>query len=207
MVESQLRAGGVLDRRVLAAMGQVPREIFVPEDRSSLAYIDAVHILDKGTGRFLSDPTTFARLVQLAKVGADDRVLDVGAGTGYSTAVLAALAREVVGLEADARLAEIAQTNISRLTPSNAQIVSGDEAGLGDAQFEVILIEGAVDAIPDALLKRLTDGGRLVALIREGGVGVATLVQRTGDDFQREASFNASLPPLDPRPSGDVFVF
>lgn len=207
MVESQVRAGGVFDRRLLAAMGQVPRERFVPDIRRGLAYIDDLHVLDAPSGRFLANPAAFARLVQLAEVKEDDRVLDVGAGTGYSAAVLAALAREVTGLETEARLAELARQNLTSLAVANATIVQGDAAALGEAQFDVMLIEGTVDVVPEALLAKLAPNGRLVALVRHNGVGLATLVRHTGVGLETQTSFNATLPALDPNRSTDVFVF
>src|SRR5690606_1584450 len=112
MVDHQLRTRDITDRRLLAAMGKVTREAFVPEARRSLAYVDRPQqLVEEPGGRALRAPTPFARLVQLAGVGANDRVLDIGCGSGYSTAVLAELAAAVVGVEATAALAETARTN------------------------------------------------------------------------------------------------
>ena len=97
MVDNQLRTSNVTDRRILAAMEDVPRERFLPDARRALAYVDAVH--DLGGGRFLAAPAPFAKLLQLAEVDHTDTVLDVGAGSGYSVAVLARLARQVTGID------------------------------------------------------------------------------------------------------------
>lgn len=207
MVDNQLRTSNVTDRRVLAAMLAVPRELFVPPARAPLAYIDEAQ--DLGHGRAMAAPAPFARLVQLAQVDASDTVLDVGAGSGYSTAVLARLAASVTGIEAVAELADAAQANIERNGTNNARVIAGDvqTALAADQRFDVIMLEGAVDAVPTALLDRLAEGGRLVALIRRGPAAVAHLFVKSGDAVNSRAEFNASLPPLAPAARTEEFVF
>jgi protein-L-isoaspartate(D-aspartate) O-methyltransferase len=207
MVDNQLRTAGITDRRILGAMGAVPREIFVPADRQALAYIDTVHPL--GGGRSLGAPAPVARLIELAGVGPEDRVLDVGAGTGYATAVLSHLAAHVTGLESEASLAAAARDNLSGLGVGNAVILEGavDGSGVTAGPFDVIILEGAVDKVPDGLLRLLADGGRLVALVNGRGLAVASLYVKAGDDVTFRQEFNSTLPPLTPPTNGEVFVF
>lgn len=210
MVENQLRTSGITDHRLLAVMAQVPREIFVPAERQGLAYIDDTHRLPSaGAARYLSAPAPFARLVQLASVGSTDTVLDVGCGTGYSTAVLASLAERVVELESDAALAVAARANLSALDLGNVTIVEGPlEAGaMTLGPYDVIVIEGAVEAVPDGLLEQLADGGRLVVLLRRGAAPSAHIYVRSGKDVASRAEFNTTLPPLPTAKSMSEFVF
>lgn len=207
MVDNQLRTSNVTDRRVLAAMLSVPREQFVPADRKALAYIDDAH--DLGHGRSLAAPAPFAKLLQLAEIESGDAVLDVGAGLGYSTAVLAQLAHEVVGVEVDVGLAAEAKKSLAAAGVSNADIVVGsfDSLAPGARSFDVIVLEGAVEMVPPGLFKLLAEGGRLVALIQRGAAAVANVYVKSGDAVNARAEFNASLPPLQSVQSADVFVF
>lgn len=207
MVDNQLRTSNVTDRRVLAAMLTVPREAYVPDDRQALAYIDEAH--DLGHGRALPAPAPFAKLVQLADIQATDAVLDVGVGTGYSVAVLAELAHEVVGVESDEALAAQARKILADANVGNAEIVVGhfDALAPGSRNFDVIMLEGAVDSVPPSLFNLLADGGRLTALIRRGPAAVAHLFVKSGDSVNSRAEFNASLPPLVVPDKTDAFVF
>lgn len=207
MVDNQLRTNNVTDRRLLVAMGAVARENFVPAARRELAYIDEVH--DLGHGRAMPAPAPFAKLIQLAEVDADDAVLDLGAGLGYSTAVLARLAREVVGVESNAELAQQAQKALADAGVNNARIVvSNFEDVEPHAEgFDVIVLEGTVDEEPRYLFKLLREGGRLVAMIRRGPTAVAHVFVKTGDTVNSRAEFNTSLPPLTIAPKAEEFVF
>lgn len=207
MVDNQLRTSGVTDHRILAAMGTVRREAFLPADREALAYADVVHAL--GGGRYLGAPAPFARLLQLAEIAATDRVLDVGAGTGYSTAVLAQLAATVTGLEMDAALADQARANLQAGGVGNAEVVVGsfDGAGLPHEHFDVIILEGAVTAEPTPLFHLLREGGRLVALIAGGGPAVAHVFVKSAGEVAGRSEFNTSLPPLAEAPRIEAFVF
>ena len=210
MVDHQLRTSDITDRRLLAAMGKVPREAFVPEARRSLAYVDRPQqLVEEPGGRALPAPTPFARLVQLAGVGPGDRVLDIGCGSGYSTAVLAELAATVVGVEATAALAETARTNLAALGIGNAEVVEAplDAGAPGQGPYDVIIIGGEVASVPEALQAQLADGGRLVAVVRGRGIGVAHRFVRVGDDVAAHASFDANMPPLTVAGPSDRFVF
>ena len=154
MVESQLRPNEVTDRRLLAAMRTLPRERFVPARLSLLAYMDeSVEVfpaIDGAPARFLLSPMVLGRLVQLAAVEPDDHVLDLGCATGYSTAVLARLGRNVVGLEPEPELAEAATSNLRALAIDNANIVQGAmaEGHAKQAPYDVILLNGSVQGSP-----------------------------------------------------------
>lgn len=207
MVDNQLRTSTVTDHRLLAAMGEIRRETFLPADREALAYADVTHPL--GGDRFLAAPAPFARLVQLAEIVHTDRVLDVGSGTGYSTAVLARLASQVDGLEPDRDLAEKARTNLAEAGIANARIVVGpfDGTGLAHDHFDVIVVEGALASEPTSLFPLLRDGGRLVVLIAADGPAVAQVFVRSGDEVAGRSEFNATLPPLATAPHVETFVF
>lgn len=207
MVDNQLRTSGITDWRILDAMNRVPREKFVPDHQAAFAYSDDE--LPLSGGRMLSSPADFARLVQLAEVGSQDVVLDVGCGTGYSTAVLSMLANAVVALETDQVLAGRANDILSELDIGNAAAVVGTvENGVPrEAPFDVIVLEGAVDIVPPALLEQLRDGGRLVAVLGAGNSAVAHLYVKTGDRVAATAAFNASLPVLGTFASAPAFVF
>lgn len=207
MVDSQLSTSGVYDRRLLSAMGRLPREMFVPEQRKPVAYIDEPHQLGRGSGRFLAAPAVFARLVELADIVEKDEVLDLGAGSGYSTAVLACLGSNVLGLEADAELVREANDRLAALGLNNAQVLEGDESQLGSQLFDVIVIEGALPEVPQDLIDRLKPGGRLVALIRRGVVCVATVYLNSVDGVTARTEFNANLPDLRPSAGAGSFVF
>jgi protein-L-isoaspartate(D-aspartate) O-methyltransferase len=174
MVESQLRPNEVTDRRILAAMAALPRERFVPSRMSLLAYMDeSVEVFparDGAPARFLLAPMVLARLVQLASVESEDKVLDVGCATGYSTAVLARLARSVIGLEPEPELAEAARRTLRELSIENATIVEGAlaDGAPKDGPYDVILLNGGVEEIPESLLAQLREGGRLVAILASG---------------------------------------
>lgn len=204
MVDNQLRTAGITDRRLLTAMGEVPREQFVPEVRRGLAYIDET--IPVGSGRRLGAPAPFAKLIQLAEIDHTDHVLDLGCGTGYSAAVLARLAGTVVAVEADASLAALARKNLSG---TGVTVVEGaiETAGKSMAPYDVIVIEGVVAEVPDALFAQLKPEGRLVALVAAPGrPAVAHLFARSGKGIAALAAFDARLPPLGAKPD-DSFVF
>jgi protein-L-isoaspartate(D-aspartate) O-methyltransferase len=194
MVESQLMPNKVNEPTVLAAVAGVPRELFVPQALRGVAYMD--EDIDIAPGRFLMEPMVFARLLQEAAIDRADLVLDVGCGSGYSTAVLAKLASTVVGLESDASLAQQATAALARLGIDNAAVVQGAlEAGLpAQGPFDVILVEGAMGQVPDALTAQLADGGRLLGVVNSGGpVGHAVLLRKVGGLIARRVLFDAGI--------------
>lgn len=213
MVDNQLRTEDVTDYDVLAAMGALPRERFVPKTAEALAYIDEDILLAPADGaappRYLMEPARLAKLVQLADVGANETVLDIGCGTGYSTAVFARLAKSVIGLESNPALAAEAARNLSALGAANATVVTGPlEAGHpAAAPYDVILLGGAIEVVPDTLFDQLTDGGRLVAVVGYGMAAVAMLFTRTEGKVGGRPAFNMDIRPLPGFRRPRAFVF
>ena len=210
MVESQVRTSDVTDRRIIAALLDVPREIFVPEAIRPLAYMDGSLRLIAGSvmgpERSIMEPRLFARLLDLANIQKADRVLDVGAGTGYSAAVLSRLAGHVIALEAEADLVSAAEKVFAELKPANVRVVKGGlAAGWAEAApYDVIVLEGSVTEVPETLLNQLNEGGRLLAIENSRGHGRAVIWRRFGTSFDRRISFDASataLPGFDKSPA------
>jgi protein-L-isoaspartate(D-aspartate) O-methyltransferase len=185
MVERQLRRREIEDERVLEAMAAVPRELFVPGRLRRRAYADSA--LPIGEGQTISQPWIVAAICQALRLQGGERVLEVGAGSGYSTCVLALLAGEVIGIELQPALAERARLAIEELAPGNVELLVGDGSrGLPDrAPFDAIAVHAAAPAPPRALLEQLVEGGRLVAPIATGEADMLTVFQRQGDSFGR----------------------
>ena len=207
MVDNQLRTAGITDRRLLGALGEVPREQFVPDARRGLAYIDEA--IAVGGARKLGAPAPFAKLIQLAEIGHTDHVLDLGCGTGYSAAVIGQLAASVVAVESEPELAAKARTALQASGAANVTVAEGalETAGKSKGPYDVIVIEGVVESVPDALFAQLKPEGRVVALI--GGAGkpaVANLFARSGKGIAARPAFDAQLPPLVQK-RDDSFVF
>ncbi len=197
MVASQLRTNRVTDPSVIAAMEEIPRERFVPIDLAGVAYVD--EDLPLGHGRYLVEPMILARMLQEAELLPTDVVLDIGCGTGYSTAVAARLADTVFGLEADASLARRATDTLAQLEIDNAVVVEGRLAGgyPAHAPYDVILLEGSVPEIPAAIAGQLAEGGRLVAVVSgTGRTGRAVLAARRAGVVSQRDLFDAATPPL-----------
>lgn len=213
MVDSQLRTEGVTDYGVLAAMGEIPRERFVPPRMRSLAYIDEDLQVQDPEGnmpaRYLMEPAPFGRLVQAAEIVSSDIVLDIGCATGYSTAVLARLADSVVAVEVDAELAALASENLVDLGIANAAVVTGPLADgyPSEGPYDAVFLGGAVEHVPGALLSQLKEGGRLVGVVGYGRAAQAMLYTRTTGDIGRRPLFNAHLRPLPGFAKPKAFVF
>jgi protein-L-isoaspartate(D-aspartate) O-methyltransferase len=189
MVESQLRPQGVTDPAVLAAMGRIARERFLPSETRPLAYVDrAVGI---GQGRFISAPAVLGELLTQMMPEVGQRALVVGAGTGYSSAVITAMGLDVTAVESSPELAAAARN-------LKVKVIEGPlEAGWAkDAPYDQILIDGAVEQIPDAIIDQLADGGRLGAAIVDRGVTRLVVGRKAGGAFGYLSIGDAGVPVL-----------
>ena len=207
MIECQLRTNGIVDEAVLGAMSAVPRERFVPEELQAAAYID--EDLDLGNGRTLMEPLVLAGLLQELGIAPGEVALDIGSGAGYATAVLARLAATVFAQENVATLAATASSlaaelGLDNVIPVDCALFSGCAE---HAPYNVILIEGMVDHIPDAVADQLADGGRLAAVVRDDCVGRATLLRRDAGHVSRRVLFDAAVPALPEYREPRRFVF
>jgi protein-L-isoaspartate(D-aspartate) O-methyltransferase len=209
MVDGQVRPNNVTDLRVIAAMLEVPRERFAPQAASSLAYLDIDLPVGEGASasRRLLKPMLLAKLLNAADLTATERVLDVGCATGYSAAVLARIAGQVVALEQDVSLAKAAQAALSSLP--NVSVVSGPlvEGWPQGAPYDVILIEGATEVEPQAYCRQLKDGGRLLCVLGSGPGANAMLYLRSGDAMGGRPIFDATAPLLPGFTKTPVFAF
>jgi protein-L-isoaspartate(D-aspartate) O-methyltransferase len=189
MVASQLRTTGVNDPRVLAAMGEVPRERFVPGGCRALAYADA--LVPLRPGRDLNPPMALGRLLTEARPRPGERALVVAAATGYAAALLARLVGSVVAVEEDPDLLALAGETLagSGVKLVEGPLVKGWKRG---APYDLVLIDGAVEDVPDALVGQLAEGGRLAAGIVEAGVSRLAIGRRAGDGFAMAAFADAA---------------
>jgi protein-L-isoaspartate(D-aspartate) O-methyltransferase len=201
MVEHQLRERGISDGRVLAAMGEVPREAFVPERRRELAYSDAA--LPIGAEQTISQPWIVAAILQALELRGDERVLEVGTGSGYSTCLLGRLAAHVVSVERHASLARAAAEHLRACAANNVELMVGDGSrGVPDRPpFDAIAVHAAAPAPPPALLSQLAEGGRLVVPVAaetgvEGEREMLTVLRRRGAEFESTAIAPCRFVPL-----------
>jgi protein-L-isoaspartate(D-aspartate) O-methyltransferase len=208
MVDSQIRPNRVADPRILAAMRRLPRERFLPANVQSLAYAD--EDVPLGNGRYMMEPMVLARLLQAAAPSGAERVLVVAAGTGYGAAVLAACGCRVTALEEDPALLSIA-TAVLAVEAPGVSIVSGPLASgwPSQAPYDLILIEGAVAAIPPALAAQLhRETGRLLTAIRrDGGITQAVQAEATGSGVGLCALFDCGTPEIPSLKKAPSFAF
>jgi protein-L-isoaspartate(D-aspartate) O-methyltransferase len=196
MIDSQVRTNDVTDRRLIAALGAVSRELFVPDAKKSVAYADAA--IETATGRYLWPARDLAKLLAAASVQPEDRVLDIAPGTGYSSAVLSHLAAQVSALEESEAGAGKLRETLMKAGATGVDVGHGSlKAGRpGRGPFDVILVNGAVEEVPDAWLEQLAEGGRLAVVIREGTVGKARIYTRTGGKTAWRTPFESTAPAL-----------
>jgi protein-L-isoaspartate(D-aspartate) O-methyltransferase len=216
MVDGQVRTADVTDLRLLAAMLELPRERFFPDDKASLAYLDLdVTVSAPGQPvRRLLKPMVLAKLIQAAGIAGSDHVLDVGCASGYSTALLTHLAGSVVGLEEDTALARQATDAMSWAGkswagPPNVKIVTGPLAQgcAGEGPYDVILLQGSAEMIPPGLFEQLKNGGRLVGVLGRGPQGKAMCYRRVEADFSGRPVFDAAAAALPGFAKPPEFVF
>ena len=200
MVDCQVRPSDVTDHRLLDALLSVPREEFVDEGDRELAYLDRdVQIGSDGSAdRFMMSVAPLSKLLQLLAPENDNVALVVGTGNGYASAVLSLLVSSVVGIEEDEKLVGLSGDNLSRLGFDNVAVLAGALAKgcEREAPFDVILIEGAVEQVPDALLEQLSEHGRLVAVVGTGNSAQATIFQKNEGIVGQREIFNCSIPQL-----------
>jgi protein-L-isoaspartate(D-aspartate) O-methyltransferase len=211
MVDGQVRTADVTDHRILDAMLALPREEFVPASKRALAYLDLdLDVAEGGSvPRCLIKPMLLGKLLQAAEIRAGDNVLIVGCASGYAAAVAARLAPKVSATERDESLAARARDALSRVGLPNVTIKVA-EAPVGDSAggpYDVILLNGATEIIPDTLCGQLRDGGRLLGVFAASQPPRATIVTRSHGDFGYRTLFDASAPVLPGLERVPVFVF
>lgn len=198
MVEGQLRPNRVNDAGLLAALGELPRERFLPEGLRSVAYAD--DDVPLGKGRFMMEPMVLARLIQVLQPRGEDKAMVTGAGLGYGAAILARLTRSVVAVETDAGLAAAAGKTLQELGVSGVEQVAGpaEQGAAASGPYDIILIEGAVPEVPKAIADQLAEGGRLATVIADpsGALGVAHLFVKQGGVVSGRPLFDAGTPLL-----------
>lgn len=196
MVERQLRARGIGDERVLAAMAAVPRELFVPPRLADSAYVDGA--LPIGHGQTISQPYVVAAMCELLGLAGSERVLDVGTGSGYAAAVLAELAADVVSIERVPELAAAAREALAAAGYERVEVRVGDGSlGAPDrAPFDAIAVAAASPVLPEALFAQLADGGRIVLPLGTREQQRLVLVVRTPDGPVERASTPVRFVPL-----------
>jgi protein-L-isoaspartate(D-aspartate) O-methyltransferase len=213
MVEGQLRTNKVTDEAVLEGFLTVPRDRFVPRALRGIAYID--DDVPLGGGRVLIEPMVLARLLQLANIGRDDKVLEIGCATGYATAILAKMATSVIAVESEPHLAAAARSNLAALGIGNVQLQEAplDGGWRAGAPYDVILINGGVGEIPAAITDQLAEGGRLVTVSEidvgpeQARCGQAVLVTRAEGKVSSRGVFDAAVHMLPGFARRAAFVF
>jgi protein-L-isoaspartate(D-aspartate) O-methyltransferase len=211
MVDGQVRPSDVTDAGIIDAMLTVPREAFVPQNQRALAYLDLDLDVSEGgpAKRFLIKPVVIAKMVQAADIKDTDNVLVVGCASGYSAALVAKLARQVTATECDPSLVAkargaLAELGIENVTVKAAEVAAGDSA---NAPYDVIILNGATEIVPDGLYRQLREGGRLVGVFAMTQPQRATIVTRSHGDFGNRALFDAAIPVLPGLERPPAFVF
>ncbi|QQG35479.1 MAG: protein-L-isoaspartate O-methyltransferase [Micavibrio aeruginosavorus] len=200
MVDCQIQTNGVVKSSVLEAFANVPRELFVPRDRQTIAYNDKDIVL--APGAYLLSPMTHARLIEIANLKPDDIVLSIGDVTGYGAAILSPQVMTVVALEGRVRYSEETRRIWSQLECNNVVALEGDSADgcPAHAPYSVIILHGAVAEIPPALLSQLSPGGRLVCVLQRPDAPVGTITVIECDEqgcYSHKSQFDAVAPWVD----------
>jgi protein-L-isoaspartate(D-aspartate) O-methyltransferase len=211
MVDGQVRPSDVTDIRILDAMLAVPREAFVPENRRALAYLDLDLDISEGASakRFLIRPAVTAKMLQAAEIRDTDKVLVAGCATGYTAALVARLAGQVIATETDPVQAARAGDVLVKLGLGNVAFrgTTATEGDPANAPYDVIVLDGATEATPDRLCEQLKEGGRLVGVFAMTKPPRATIVTRSHGDFGSRVLFDAAVPVLPGFERLPAFVF
>ena len=196
MVDTQVRPNDVTKYNVIAAMLEIPREEFVPDSRRDVAYIG--ENIELARGRVLLEPRTIAKMIDALDVQPTELVLNVGAGYGYTAAVLGRLAQAVVAIEEDAGMAPEAVRRLAMIGADNVAVVQGPLAAghPAEAPYDAVLIEGGIEELPPALAAQLAEGGRIIALFREDALGIVRLGTKLDGAITWRYAFNAGAPVL-----------
>lgn len=196
MVDTQIRPSDVTKFPIIDAMLSVPREAFVPDHLREAAYVG--ENLALGAGRVMLEPRTLAKMLDALDVQPNYVALDIGCGLGYSTAILARMCDFVVGVEDDESRAEEAQSILSRQGFDNAAVMAGPlaEGSAKSGPYDIIVVQGAVEDVPEALIVQLREGGRIACVFAEGSLGVVRIGHKIDGAMNWRFSFNASAPVL-----------
>ena len=208
MIEQQIRPWDVLDTEVLHLLSVVKREDFVPLAHKALAFVDME--IPLGHAQVMLAPRVEARMLQDAAVQKHEKVLEIGSGSGYMTALLAHRAQRVISLEINPELATMARTNLQKAGIHNAEVrnVDGSIGAPAEGPFDVIMLCGSVAEVPQTLLSNLKIGGRLIAIVGDEPMMRATLITRTGDaDFKTSQPWDTVAPRLQGFPEPSHFKF
>lgn len=197
MVDTQIRPSDVTKFPIIDAMLNVTRESFVPSSQREAAYVEG--LIDLGNGRCMLEPRTLAKILDALNISNDEIVLDIGAALGYSTAVAARMAQLVVSVEEDETLASEAQTLLTEAEADNAVVHVGplDQGAAEHGPYDVIMIQGGVEQVPDDLLAQLKDHGRIACLFVDGDLGTVRIGRKSGGRVSWRDAFNASAPILE----------
>lgn len=196
MVDTQVRPSDVTKFPIIDAMLKVRRELFVPAEQVEAAYVS--ENIEIGRNRVVLEPRTFAKLLDALNIEADEMALDIGAGYGYSSAVVARMAEAVIAVEEDEHLASEARTILSDQGADNVILHVGPlvEGAAEHGPYDVILVQGGVAELPEALLDQLKDGGRIGCVFMEDALGVARIGYKIDGEMTWRFAFNASAPVL-----------
>lgn len=209
MVEQQIRPWDVLDFDLLDALQDLPRELFVSEGQKAYAYTDCP--LPLPNGGTMIEPKIVARMVQGLALKKTDGVLEIGTGSGYATALLAKLGREVTTVDVDADQLVRAKTALGAIGQENVVFQTGDglAAAVGGAPFDAIYVGGSLPRVPEILKNQLKDGGRMVVIVGDHSVQRAQLLTRQGNEFIEMTLFDTKVPSLatDALPASSAFTF
>lgn len=196
MVDTQVRPSDVTKYPIISAMLAVAREDFVPDDAREAAYADVQ--VELAPGRVLLEPRTLGKMLDAVSLSASEMVLVVGAGLGYSAAILSQIADFVVALEEDDALAAEAESRLSDAGYDNVAVMNGPlaEGNAKNGPYDAVFVEGAVDQIPDALIEQTREGGRIIAIFRDGNVGAVRVGYKIDGRVSWRFAFNATAPVL-----------